>query len=176
MKILKFTTLAIFTMLVSVIQSSCSNDEPSTSTIIGKWICIETNSGSNYYYDYGGFDLGDVFLFFNGEFESDDKLKKGKKCFILYPHYSNYNSALTETDWDNYIHYDWDSDWQSHREVYSLNGSSLSIIESDLDRWIGSISIDGDIMTFTYKYQNWNYDLRDITYESKTYVSKFQKQ
>lgn len=182
MKTFKFMTLAICTVLMSATISSCSSDDgPSSSDVIGKWICIESSYDSNNYYDYiNAFEIGDGIIFFNGNFESDDKLIKGKKCFILnngtaYIEDEGEKSNPTEADWNKNVIVYGPGD-QEYSEIYTLNGSSLSIFECDLDRLVGSISIDGDIMTYTYKYQNWNSSSHEMKSESETFVSKFQKQ
>lgn len=182
MKKFKFMTLAVCVVLTCVTLSSCSSDddEPS-SDVIGKWICIESSYDSrDYDYYITAFEVEDGIIFFNGNFESDDKLIKGKKCFILdngtaYIEDEGNKSNPTELDWNKNV-IDYGPGDQEYSEIYRLNGSSLSIFECDLDRLVGSISIDGDIMTYTYKFQNWNSSSQLLTYESETFVSKFQKQ
>lgn len=73
----------------------------------------------------------------------------------------------------------WDevSDPMDEWSSWSLKEDNLTIMESDLDRWIGKIKINGNEMTFTYKYQNWNYDSGTMTEEDPiTYISVFSKQ
>ena len=176
----KLYLIALLVTLSSSILSSCSNnDEPSSSNVIGKWICVEsTNDYETYAFqpDQGRNGI----VFFNGEFKSSDNLISGKKCFILndgkaYIEDEGYKSNPTELDWNKNV-YTYSDGEQEFDKIYILKGNSLTIVECDLDRLVGTISIDGNIMTYTYKYQNWNYDSQLMTSESETFISKFQKE
>ena len=48
-------------------------------------------------------------------------------------------------------------------------------MESDLDRWVGTIIIEGDVMTFSYTYQNWNADRKTMTEKFGPFTATFQK-
>ena len=45
-------------------------------------------------------------------------------------------------------------------------------MESDLDRYVGTISVNGNEMTYSYKYEDWN---GSKYVEFGPYVSKFVK-
>ncbi|MCM1290420.1 MAG: lipocalin family protein [Bacteroides sp.] len=59
---------------------------------------------------------------------------------------------------------------------WNLKGNTLSIMEEDEqdDHYVGSISINGNEMTYTYKYRNWRGSSQSWE-ESETFVSKFKK-
>lgn len=121
--------------------------------------------------DGDGFEVGSALVFFNSPFTSADKKISGNKCFIVYDG-ENVND-YTISAWDNAV--EWYEGDQEFEPVYTLKGKNLTIMECDLDRYVGTIAINGNEMTFTYKYQNWNYDSGTMTSESKTYVSTFRK-
>lgn len=168
MKKIKFLAFVLFAVLACVSFSSCSDDdkdEPSSgfsSEILGTWQCVESDylgySGDD---DEIGFKKGEHLIFFNGNGKTDDNLLSGKKCFILYG--SENPKGYTE------------SSWEEGDDLYTLNQNKLTVFESDLDRFVGTVTIKDGEMTFTYKYQNWNYDLGQMTGESKQYTSKFRK-
>lgn len=63
------------------------------------------------------------------------------------------------------------------KDYILYKGSSLTIYELDWDRWVGSFNIDGDELTFTYKYQDWNSSTETLHHEyPEVYISKFKKQ
>lgn len=174
-----YFAFALFMGLTCVGFTSCSDndkDEPSsnfTSEILGTWQCVDSDySRFTGDYDDGGFSEGGHLIFFNGNFKSDDNLLAGKKCFILY-HEVNDLKDYTESSWDKEI--SGSGHEQEFAELYTLDGNNLIIYECDLDRFVGKIAIEDGEMTFTYKYQNWNYNLGQMISESKQHTSKFRK-
>lgn len=106
----------------------------------------ECITGTIHDWNYGGDD-----------FEKGDCITfmKGGRCLLPWDDISD-----PEDGWSSWI----------------LKGNELTVMECDLDRWIGIITVNGNEMTFTYKYQNWHYDSGTMTEESKeTYVSTFKK-
>lgn len=84
----------------------------------------------------------------------------------------------TESDWDDGIVDPFGDGNYSFDELYTLGGNKLSIFECDYDRYLGTISIEGNIMTFTYMYQNWRYidnTHQVLEEESGPYTVKFKK-
>lgn len=160
MKKFKFLAFALFAVLTCVSFASCSDDdkdEPSSgyaNEILGTWQCVETSNS--------GFRKGSHLVFFDGKGKTDDNLLSGKKCFILYD---------PDDDPKNFP----ESNWEEGDDLYTLNGNNLTLFESDLDRFIGTITIKDGEMTFTYKYQDWKYDLGQMVSESEERTSKFRK-
>ncbi len=60
---------------------------------------------------------------------------------------------------------------------WELKGNSLYLMEEEDvndDHYVGTIAINGNEMTYTYKYRNWRSDL--FTWEdTKTFTSKFKR-
>jgi len=189
MKAFRIAGMMMLAVISCLSFTACSGDEdgsnassPYATEILGMWECIE-----------GGYrmDLKDRVKFFTGEFDEAQWNKggtlKGKKCIHMsYEHNSyseNYggdpmNPNPTESDWDDGIVDPFGDGNYSFDELYTLSGNKLSIFECDYDRYLGTISIEGNIMTFTYMYQNWR--CIDNTHqvleeESGPYTVKFKK-
>lgn len=177
---LKFLVGALITVLASVNCISCSDDDQNgsaTTDLSGIWRCVETNyveDDSGYSSSEKGFLKGTSLIFFNGEFKSADGMISGKKCFIVDAQESDNLTNYTELAWNRDV--DVTHSTQEFPEVYNLSGNNLTIMECDLDRFVGTISINGNEMTYTYKYQNWQYSTGLITSESKVYTSRFRKE
>lgn len=160
-KLLRLQSLVAVAMCVvmAIAFTSCGDDddEEPTTDIVGTWICTQTTNDENG--EDMGFAIGDGF-----------KLFASGKAFILYDGYAYVEGVgdvadPSESQWD-----------KEEGDTWKLSGNQLTVMESDLDRYIGTIAVNGNELTFTYKYQNWNYDSGTMTEESKeTYVSKFQK-
>ena len=86
-----------------------------------------------------------------------------------------YISNPTEYDWNHNVYIE-DGDYSFGDWVYILDGTSLTVLQCDLDRYVGTISLDGEIMTYTYKYQNWGTGTQLMGSEYGPFVAKFQKQ
>ena len=183
----KLHVLALLVLFICVFASCSNDDEPSNSEVLGKWICVETNDFvpiiENPYDCYFDFHVGDGIVFFEGEFTSKDNLISGKKCFILddgqvyIVNDEVYKSNPTEYDWNKNVLYNSYEDDYSFDQIYILDGTLLTIIlEGDLDRVVGTISIDGDILTYTYNYQDWGSGTQLIRNEYGPFVAKFKKQ
>lgn len=175
----KFHVLALLVLFICVFVSCNNDDEPYNSDVLGKWICVETNDEYPNLHYYA-FQVGDGFVFFDGEFK--DNLISGKKCFILYDGqvYIDKNGGMyisnpTEYDWNHNVYIE-DGDYSFGDWVYILDGTSLTVLQCDLDRYVGTISLDGEIMTYTYKYQNWGAGTQLMGSEYGPFVAKFQKQ
>lgn len=175
MKTLRFLGIALVATLVMAGFTACSSDDDnndggtSSEELLGRWICTSSTftpnedgrDADNYYwredrgeYKYGyGLAVGDGF-----------KLLSGNKCFILDAD-DDTAANPTEAQWDS-----------EDGETWTVSGNTLSIIESDEDRFIGTYEISGNKLTFTYKTQDWNGDSHTMTGEyPKTYVSVFEK-
>lgn len=165
---MKFKNLALvlFGVLACVNFVSCSDDDKDepTTNIVGTWECVTGElHGADYAED--DFAKGTLLKFLNGD-----------KCFIGYQGvFEVYNKATdrwekvadpTESQW---------GDEDGEGDTWSLKGNTLTIMEADLDRYVGIIEVSNNEMIFTYKYQNWNYDTGTLTSESDTYISKFRK-
>lgn len=157
MKTLRFFGMVLVTVLLSVGFAACSsNDEnnSSSSDLIGKWICTSSTFTPN----ENGRDPDNYYEREDGSYkygygiavgEGLDFLSGGK-CLEL-------DGSESEMTW-------------------TLSSGKLSIIEGDDDRFIGTYTISGDELTFTYKRQDWNGDYHTMTAEfPKTYVSVFKK-
>lgn len=178
----KVIMAVLFAAFASVGFCSCSNDdEPKSDTdILGTWICVESSDSEIAHGE--GFHVNDALVFFNSTFTSSDQKISGKKCFVerfgsrdlQKDEIDKLLKELTVSKWDSEV--EGVDEYQDFGWTYNLNGKSLTIEECDLDRYVGSISINGDELTYTYTYQNWNYDDNSMTEESETYVSKFIKQ
>ncbi len=190
MKNLKFLTSLFILTLVCITFTSCSDDDkdnPSTANLEGVWICTEStyNDGE----DIPGsrpFSVGDGMKLMNQSFTSIDKLVSGKMCFLLYDGrwYDVEPDVTGEPTLKDWLDYRWYIEDEEELEfgyieefgyIYSLNGNKLSIMQCDLDRTVGTISIDGNTLTYTYTYQDWTYGPNIMVSESKTFISKFEK-
>lgn len=166
MKKFQFLALSLFAVFVCVSFASCSDDDKDepTADIVGTWECI-TGEDHGAGYDGEDFEKGTLL-----------KLLKGDKCFIGYN--GSFEIYNPDTDrWEtvtNPTENQW-GDEDGEGDKWYLKGNVLTVVESDLDRYVGTINVNGNEMTFTYKYQNWNYDSGTMTSESETYVSKFRK-
>lgn len=164
MKKLKFLAFALFAVLACVNFASCSDDDKDnpTADIIGTWECVDSenldDSGEN-----DSFDRGTLL-----------RLLNGGKCFIGY--HGSFEIYNPETGGWETVADPTEKQWVDEEgDRWDLKGNNLTVREPDLDRYVGTITVNGNEMTFTYKYQNWNYDSGTMTSESGTYVSKFIK-
>lgn len=169
---------------------ACSNDDdmPFTSSsgkdnIYGIWECIE---GEPPLSDNDLLCEGTLIKFLNTEEYHSliDNRNWGKKCivderngywyrlFYVSNEYSDYTTDPTEADWHDY-YFDWGIP-EEHDHTYFFTGDSLTIIYCS-DRWAGTVTIAGDIMTFNYKHQYWNYKPNVMISESRPYVAKFKR-
>ena len=172
MKTLRYFGLALLAIVLCINLSACSDDGETSSTpnILGTWECIE---GAYY------METGKIIKFLNGDFDESKYNKggtlKGKKCFFSNINNNDTNN-LTESQWNKEIIKDGDT--FEFPELYTLKGNTLTLMECDYDRWIGTISIENDIMTYTYKYQNWRVidsDKQIMEEEKGPFTVKFQK-
>ena len=157
----------------TVVFSSCGDDDYDndndngnvqlSESIQGIWKCVSTTHTEidNPENSEEGFDVG-----------ARIKLIADGICFIDFrgEGFELPNGGIK----DNPTKYDWTSE---DGDKWYLKENNLTIMESDLDRWIGTVSVNGNEITFIYKYQNWNYDKQTMRWEGKeTYTSKFIKQ
>lgn len=179
MKALRLIGMALLAVVVSVNFCACSDDEEEnissySEDILGLWECIEGSEG---------LPTGTVLKFFEGEFDesryNEGGTLKGKKCMIGWGGSFELGEESvtdpTEAQWDEFVRYYGDGEFF---ELYTLSNNSLSIFECDYDRWIGTITMEGDIMTFTFMYQDWIWyatDRQEFVKETGPYVSVFQK-
>ena len=175
MKKIKSYALTLFTAFLFTGIASCSSNEEENPTynIYGTWECIETADNS---YDYS-IRPDRLFKFLNTEDYYADGMNWGQKCFIGTAE-EGFRIDITTEDNRYYSYYTFDpteKEWDDGGYTYHLDGNKLTIIEYDLDRWTGTITVEGDIMTFNYTYQNWIYGPNEIVSESKPYVSKLQR-
>lgn len=134
------------------------------NNLIGTWECV---TGESHGADYDGNDFANGTLL---------KLLKGDKCFIGY--HGSFEIYNPDTDRWETVEDPTENQWgdeDGEGDKWYLEGNNLTIMESDLDRYVGTIVVNSNEMTFTYKYQNWNYDSGTMTSESETYVSTFKK-
>lgn len=178
MKTFRLIGMALLAVVVSVNFCACSDDEeenvsPYSEDILGLWECIEGSER---------LPVGTALKFFEGEFDespyNEGGTLKGKKCMIGWGgrfEYAGGATDPTETQWDESAR---SYDYYEFPPLYTLSNNSLKIFECDYDRWIGTIAIEGDIMTYTYKYQDWIYlatDNQELVEETGPFVSIFQK-
>lgn len=170
MKKLKYAAFAVLGLYACFNFTSCkkdTKDEPS-QTLTGVWICTQVNDPQ------APLGIGSGLVFFNESFTSDDKLISGNKCFIIWNNAENNYSSYTLQEWNSQV--EGHGKDQEFPEVYILKGNDLTIMECDLDRTVGTITIDGNTMIYTYKYQDWNYNSGTMTSEDPTtYISTYQK-
>lgn len=158
MKKFKFFAFALLAVLTSAIFASCSDDDKDVSSndIVGTWECV---SGK----PHGAHETDEESDFTKGTLL---KFLKGGKCFIGYggDFYVSEGDATdpTEDQWD-----------PEGNETYTLKGNILTIIESDLDRYVGTIEVKDNVMTYNYTYQD--YRSGKMASESGPYVSTFKK-
>ena len=152
----------------SVVFSSCGGDDDgdnsqSSQTDQSMWKCVSTTHTEidNPENHELGFDVG-----------ARIKLIEDGICFI------DYHGNGFELPSGGYKENPTKQDWNSEDgDKWFLKGNILTIMESDFDRWVGPVSLNGNAMTFIYKYQNWNWDKQTMTWEGgETYTSKFIKQ
>lgn len=158
--------MALLAVVLCVNFAACSDDEnsgyDSKLNIIGIWECIESENDEAY------IDVGDYIKFLDSkEFDDPESDLKGKKC--VFSGDLDELTNFTEKDWDADRHYTMSTC------IYTLIGNRLCIYESDLDRWVGTISIEGDIMIFNYEYENWNADSVTLTDKRGPYVAEFRR-
>ena len=162
MKTLRFIGMAISAVIMSVNFIACSSDDNNdneNTNLLGTWKCSSTLPYEEHTAAQGG-----------DGFREGLKIKfiQNNKCFIDYWGHGFYTGS-------GYINNPTESDWDSEEgDKWLLSGNNLTVMEGDLDRWVGTVTIKGNEMTFTYKYQDWNYDKQIMVSESKeTYTSKF---
>lgn len=159
MKVFRLIGMALLAIVISVVVAACSSDDnkdlQTSQDLLGTWKCTSTTP---YDKESDAFDIG-----------ARIKILPNGKCFIAYHaddtfwYGDGYGDNPTESDWD-----------PEDGDRWLLNDHNFTVMESDLDRWIGTVTIKGNEMTFTYKYQDWNYDKNAMVSESKyTYTSKF---
>lgn len=166
MKTIRLIGMAILAIIMSVNIIACSSDDNNdsekqqiTANLLGTWKCTSTTPHVEHSATQGGEGLYEGLKI---------KFIQNNKCFIDYwgngfDTGSGNKNNPTESDWDSEEGCKW-----------LLSGNNLTVMESDLDRWVGTVTIKGNEMTFTYKYQDWNYDKQTMVSESKeTYTSKF---
>ena len=161
------------TAALSMNLSACSDKEedPAPSPdILGLWECIEVVVPLESEY-HRWFEEGSAIKFFSGTFTNRyygiyaaSGSITGQKCLIdtegdgFQDYSEEYLPNPTEEFWNAGVsqnpYGDSDFEWDRNN-LYILEGNTLSIIESDLDRCVGTISITDDIMTYTYVYQNY---------------------
>lgn len=173
--------MALLAMVACVNFAACSDDDENVSSsyaneILGLWECIEGAENMS---------TGNLIKFFEGEFDeasyNEGGTLKGKKCLIGWGGDFEVDGEVindpTELDWNKTI-YQYGENNTEFGELYTLDGNTLTVMESDYDRWIGTISIENGIMTYTYKYQNWRVldsAHQEMTDEEGPYTVKFQK-
>lgn len=161
----KILVYALFGVFMCLGFTACSDDkdEPEVN-IIGTWVSVETSSSADAY-GWGGFDEGTKIKF----------LKDGK-CFIGWDGIFETEQGVVADPTENQWGWHDESGRLEDGETYVLKGENLTIMEDDLDRWIGTITVNGDEMVFSHIYQNWNYDLGAMVEEDPgKYVTKFRR-
>lgn len=180
---------------------ACSNDDDTPFTpssgnadIYGIWECIE---GEPPLSDNSRISEGTLFKFLNSEeyYSSFFNRNLGKKCFVdkrsgywyrlfLFSNqtdeeysFTDYTPDPTEAEWHTYYFYDNDGLLYDEEPdpTYFFTGDSLSILDPGSDRWAGTVTIAGDIMTFNYKYQDWDSKSNVMISESRPYVAKLKR-
>lgn len=147
-------------MALCVNFTACDDDDDEYASyateILGLWECIETSHPMD-----GFFDEGDGVKFFDGWYTDPEwDFVSGKKCFLANS--PDYLTDRTEDQWSG-----------GYR--YTINSNTLVVMESDADRYVGTIVIDGDILTYTCMYQDWVFDDRYMDEETGPYTVKFQR-
>ena len=162
-----YLMVLMMALMGTVVFSSCGDDDDNvqlSESIQGIWKCVSTTPYEeidNPFKNVDGFNIG-----------ARIKHMEDSICFIDYrgKGFDLPNGGSK----DNPTKKDWNSE---NGDKWFLKGNNLTIMQSDLDRWIGTVSVNGNEMTFIYKYQNWNYDNQTMTWEGEeTYTSKFIKQ
>lgn len=161
MKTLRLLGMALLAVAISVGSIACSSDDneeqQAEANLLGIWECTSTTPD-----DVTGEDHA---------FDPGKRLKflKDNKCFIAYRSGEGFDTVNgekenpTESDWDSEYGYKW-----------LLSGNDFTVIESDLDRWVGTVTVEGNTMTFVYKFQRWSWDGQTMTSETEqTYTSVF---
>ena len=171
MKTLRFIGMALLAVVLSVSFSSCSDDDDdgssySVNDVTGVWQCVSQTGDENEY----KFIDGDHIKFFSDDYV--DVEVPGKHCYINWiDGWARLGSQkYTLEELKNLPNPGKDND-----TAYTVNGNVLTIMESDLDRWVGTIIIEGDVMTFSYTYQNWNADRKTMTEKFGPFTATFQK-
>ena len=177
MKTLRFIGVALLAVVLSVNLASCSDDDEeengssySVNDVIGVWQCVSQTGNENEY----KFIDGDHIKFFSNDYVEEEDVPEvtGKNCYINWKDgwRREGSQEYTLEEMKNLPNPGEDNDI-----AYTVNGNVLSIMESDLDRWVGTIVIEGDVMTFSYTYQNWNADRKTMTEEFGPFTATFQK-
>lgn len=159
MRTLKLVGMALFAAVMNVGLVACSSDEDDQTTsekLLGTWVCTSASPS-----DADAYNRNRARIRF---------LQNGK-CFTsmrddgFFDTLYGYKAKPTEADWNS-----------EFNEQWFLEDNKLSIVYSDLDRYVGPITIKGDEMTFTYQYQYWNADDRIMTPEDpEIFVAKFKR-
>lgn len=180
MKTLRFVGTALLAVVLCVNFAACSDDDGekgllySSNDVIGVWQCV-SQTGDDC---LDKFIPGDIIKFFDSEYvEPYDpnypQVVFGKNYYINWvngwhrlDNYTEYTleemMSMTE---DDFVWCD----------AYAVEGNTLTLYDSDLDRYIGIIVIEGNTMTYSYIYQNWNADSEAITEEFGPFTATFQK-
>lgn len=169
MKTLRFIGMALLAVVLSVSFSSCSDDDGSSysvNDVTGVWQCVSQTGYQNKY----KFIDGDHIKFFSDDYV--DVEVTGKHCYI------NWIDGWAREGSQEYTLEELKKlphPREDNGTAYTVNGNVLTIMESDLDRWVGTIIIEGDVMTFSYTYENWNFDRKTITEKFGPFTATFQK-
>lgn len=89
-----------------------------------------------------------------------------------------YLRSQTVESWDESCYIDNDGDLVFRGEIWTLKGNVLTIIEADLDRFVGTVEINGDELTYNYKYEAWrttSYGEGVFLYEVGPYTTTFKR-
>ena len=189
-------SFALATVALSMSLNACSNDDEEeelttqSPDILGLWTCTKVTTPEARWFKEGSaikFFPGTFSYTFRGEYEQSGTIN-GKKClidsegigFLVGRNNTYYVSDPTEFQWNELLHklmpgYNNEDDNYSFPPIYTLVGNTLSIIECDLDRCVGTISITDDVMTFTYMYQNWTLQTGKPIGEEGPYYVEFQR-
>lgn len=150
--------MALLAVVLSVSFSSCSDDDDSSysvNDVTGVWQCVSQTGYENKF----KFIDGDHIKFFSDDYV--DVEVTGKHCYINWidgwAREREGSQEYTLEELKNLPHPS-----EDNNRAYTVNGNRLTIMESDLDRWVGTIIIEGDVMTFSYTYQNWNFDRKTL--------------
>ena len=176
MKTLRFIGMALLAVVLSVSFSSCSDDDDddgssySVNDVTGVWQCVSQTGDENEY----KFIDGDHIKFFSDDYVGEEDVPEvtGKNCYINWidgqARQGSQKYTLEELK-------NLPNPGEDNGTAYTVNGNVLTIMESDLDRWVGTIIIEGDVMTFSYTYQNWNADRKTMTEKFGPFTATFQK-
>lgn len=151
-QLLRLRTLVAVMMcaLMGAAFTACSDDDdaPDVANIEGKWVCIESDATD---------DRDTQMIFRVGE---SITLMSGNRLMLD-----------DDTEEDNVD----DDGWYGYR--WSLEGKTLYLMEEDKndDHSVGTISINGNEMTYKYVYKNWHGSDRYWEDDEGPFVAKFKK-